>query len=364
MTSGEGGARETRTHVAQPGRCTNTVTGSKHLLEADGKRILLDCGLFQGVKNLQELNWTPLPVDPATIDAVIVKPCPPRPHRLSAAVGARRLPRAHRVTEATASVADIILRDSAYHQNVTPRSSNKRKATKRSPHCRCTTARTPSEPSTCSPPRPFGKEFTLPDGGPVVTFRRGHILGAATVDLVWHGRRIVFSGDLGRYDDPVMLDPEPVPAADYLLIESTYGDRLHERTDPADALAGVIDATVDRRGTVVIPAFAVGRAQTLLYYLYLLRSAGRLPEIPVYLDSPMAINASKLLGSHPPTIGCRRRSTRKCAPWPRTRRTPKNQVISANREPKIVISASGMATGGRVLHHLRHSRPIRATRSC
>ena len=145
--------------------------------------------------------------------------------------------------------------------------------------------------------REFGRQFSVSDDGPTVTFRRaGHILGAATVEVAWQDRRVVFSGDLGRYDDPIMFDPEPVPACDYLVMESTYGDRVHERTDPASALADVVDATVRRGGTVVIPAFAVGRAQTLLYYLWQLREAGRLPEVPVYLDSPMAINASELLG--------------------------------------------------------------------
>ncbi len=358
MTSGEGGARETELTLRSLG-AANTVTGSKHLLEADGKRILLDCGLFQGVKNLRELNWTPLPVDPATIDAVIVS------HAHLDHTG--YLPRLVRdgfrgpivSTEATASVADIILRDSAYLQERDAAFLNKRKATKHSPALPLYDSEDAQRALDLFTTRPFGKEFTLPDGGPVVKFRRaGHILGAATVDLVWHGRRIVFSGDLGRYDDPVMLDPEPVPAADYLLMESTYGDRLHERTDPADALAEVIDATVDRRGTVVIPAFAVGRAQTLLYYLYQLRSAGRLPDIPVYLDSPMAINASKLLGSHPhdhrlpPAV-----YEEMCAMATYTQDAEESKVISANREPKIVISASGMATGGRVLHHLKAFAP-------
>ncbi|HPZ96213.1 MAG TPA: MBL fold metallo-hydrolase, partial [Mycobacterium sp.] len=170
--------------------------------------------------------------------------------------------------------------------------------------------------------------------------------------------RIVFSGDLGRYDDPVMLDPDPVPAADYLVMESTYGDRVHERTDPAEVLAGVVQATVRRGGTVLVPAFAVGRAQTLLYYLWQLRNAGRLPDIPIYLDSPMAINASELLGRFPddhrlpPEVY---QGMRDMASY--TRDAEQSMRISASKDPKIVISASGMATGGRILHHLKAFAP-------
>ena len=360
MASGERRVRESELTLRSLG-AANTVTGSKHLLEADGKRILLDCGLFQGVKNLRELNWTQLPVDAATIDAVIVS------HAHLDHSG--YLPRLVRdgfrgpivSTEATASVADIILRDSAFLQERDAAFLNKRKATKHSPALPLYDSEDARRALDLFTTRPFGQEFGLPGGGPVVMFRRaGHILGAATIDMVWYGLRIVYTGDLGRYDDPLMLDPEPVLAADYLLMESTYGDRVHERADPAQALAEVISATVDRGGTVVIPAFAVGRAQTLLYYLWQLRSNGRLPDIPVYLDSPMAINASNLLRTHqrdhrlPPEV-----YESMCAMATYTREAEESKRISASREPKIVISASGMATGGRILHHLKAFAPDR-----
>ena len=255
----------------------------------------------------------------------------------------------------------IILRDSTFLQERDAAFLNKHKASKHHPALPLYDSEDAKRAIELFTTRPFGQEFGLPGAGPVAMFRRaGHILGAATVDLVWHGRRIVFTGDLGRYDDPLMFDPEPVPAADYLVMESTYGDRLHERADPADALAEVISATVDRGGTVVIPAFAVGRAQTLLYYLWQLRSAGRLPDVPVYLDSPMAINASNLLGTHrldhrlPPEV-----YEDMCAMATYTRDAEQSMKISASREPKIVISASGMATGGRILHHLKAFAPDR-----
>lgn len=342
----------------------STVTGSKHLLESGGRRILVDCGLFQGVKNLRELNWAPLAVDPNSIDAVVVT------HAHLDHTG--YLPRLVREgftgpifsTEATAAVAEIILRDSAYLQERDAAFLNKHKASKHHPALPLYDGDDAQRTMDLFRTHPFGQEFSLWDSGrewaaPRVTFRRaGHILGASTVDVWWQGRRIVFTGDLGRYDDPIMLDPDPVTNADYLVMESTYGDRVHEKTDPAEALAAVVEATVKRGGTLVVPAFAVGRAQTLLYYLWQLRSAGRLPDVPIYLDSPMAINASELLGEfsddHRLGPGVYEGM---CAMASYTRDAEQSMKISASTEPKIVISASGMATGGRILHHLKAFAP-------
>ena len=337
----------------------STVTGSKHLLERGGKRILVDCGLFQGVKNLRELNWAPLAVDPASIDAVVVT------HAHLDHTG--YLPRLVRdgftgpimSTDATAAVAEIILRDSAYLQERDAAFANKHRATKHRPALPLYDSDDARKAMELFVTHPFGQGFSLWDSGPVVTFRRaGHILGASTVEVDWYGRRIVFTGDLGRYNDPVMLDPDPVTAADYLVMESTYGDRLHEKTNPADTLAEIIDMTVHRGGTLVVPAFAVGRAQTLLYYLWQLKAAGRLPDVPIYLDSPMAINASELLGAYrndhrlTPAV-----YEAMCSMATYTREAEQSRAISASTEPKIVISASGMATGGRILHHLKAFAP-------
>jgi len=342
----------------------STVTGSKHLLESGGKRILVDCGLFQGVKNLRELNWAPLAVEPADIDAVVVT------HAHLDHTG--YLPRLVRdgfsgpilSTAGTAAVAEIILRDSAYLQERDAAFLNKHKASKHHPALPLYDSDDARRTMELFTTHPFGQEFSLwgsgqPVTGPTVTFRRaGHILGAATVEVFWAGRRIVFTGDLGRYNDPIMLDPDPVTAADYLVMESTYGDRVHEKTDPAETLAAVVNETVKRGGTLVVPAFAVGRAQTLLYYLWQLRSAGRLPDVPIFLDSPMAINASELLGEfaddHRLAPGVYEGM---CAMANYTRDAEQSMKISASTEPKIVISASGMATGGRILHHLKAFAP-------
>lgn len=337
----------------------STVTGSKHLLEAGDKRILVDCGLFQGVKNLRELNWAALPVEPSSIDAVVIT------HAHLDHTG--YLPRLVREgfsgpivsTDATAAVAGIILRDSASLQERDAEFLNRHKATKHHPALPLYDRDDAEKALELFTTRPFGEASAVFDGGPTVTFRRaGHILGAATVEVMWQGRRIVFTGDLGRYDDPVMYDPEPVTAADYLVTESTYGDRVHERSDPAEVLATIVNATVERGGTVVIPAFAVGRAQTLLYYLWQLRQAGRLADVPVYLDSPMAINVSDLLRTHQhdhrlaPEV-----YEAMCAMAHYTREAEESKRVSASQAPKVVISASGMATGGRILHHLKAFAP-------
>ena len=337
----------------------STVTGSKHLLESGGTRILVDCGLFQGVKNLRELNWEPLAVEPDSIDAVIVT------HAHLDHTG--YLPRLVKQgftgpiisTTSTAAVAEIILRDSAYLQERDAAFLNERKASKHHPALPLYDQLDAQRAMEQFVTHPFGTAFEIPGTGATVTLRRGgHILGASTVEVAWQGRRIVFTGDLGRYDDPIMFDPEPVTSADYLVMESTYGDRVHEKTDAAAVLADVVEETVKRGGTVVVPAFAVGRAQTLLYYLWQLRQAGRLPDVPVYLDSPMAIRASELLGSHvddhrlSPEVYEGMRQMANYSPD-----SDQSRKISASTEPKIIISASGMATGGRILHHLKAFAP-------
>ncbi len=343
----------------RPLGAAGTVTGSKHLLETDGRRILVDCGLFQGVKNLRELNWAPLAVEPESIDAVVIT------HAHLDHTG--YLPRLVRegftgpilCTEATAAVAEIILRDSAYLQERDAAFLNKHKASKHHPALPLYDQQDAQRAMELFVTHPFGEEFELGDTGAKVTFRRaGHILGASTVEVAWSGRRIVFSGDLGRYDDPIMFDPEPPPNADYLVIESTYGDRIHETTDPAAVLAGVVEETVKRGGTVVVPAFAVGRAQTLLYHLWQLRQAGRLPDVPVYLDSPMAIRASELLGSYPRDHRLPSEvyeGMRAMANY--SLDSEQSKKISESTDPKIIVSASGMATGGRILHHLKAFAP-------
>ena len=337
-----------------------TVTGSKHLLTHAGKRILIDCGLFQGLQNLRELNWTPLPVKPSSIDAVVLT----HAHLDHSGYLPKLLRDGFRgnifATDATRDVAELILKDSGYIQEKDAEYANRKGFSEHKPALPLYGLHDAERALERFSSVPFDKAVQLP-GGAMLMFRHaGHILGAATADIEWSGKRIVFSGDLGRYGDPVMLDPELVPEADYIVVESTYGNRIHEPVDPTDLLGSIIERTVQRGGTVVIPAFAVGRAQSLLYHLWKLRSAGRLSKIPIYLDSPMAINATDLLHAH--------RDDHRLAPADcdticgiatYTRDVEGSKAITASPYPKVVISASGMATGGRVLHHLKAFAPDR-----
>lgn len=337
-----------------------TVTGSKHLLTHNGKRILIDCGLFQGLKNLRELNWAPLPIKPSIIDAVVLT----HAHLDHSGYLPKLVKDGFRgnifATDATRDVAELILKDSGYLQEKDAEYANRKGFSKHKPALPLYGIRDAERTLERFSSVPFGKPVQLP-GGATLTFRHaGHILGAATADIHWGGKRIAFSGDLGRYGDPIMHDPAPVSEADYVVIESTYGNRIHEQGDPTEMLGSVIERTVQRGGTVVIPAFAVGRAQSLLYHLWKLRSSGRLSTIPIYLDSPMAISATDLLHAH---RNDHRLSTEDCASVCGiaiyTRDVEASKEITASSFPKVVISASGMATGGRVLHHLKAFAPGR-----
>lgn len=330
-----------------------TVTGSKHLLRHDDTQLLIDCGLFQGLKNLRELNWQSLPVSPAEIDAVVLTHahldhCGYLPRLMVDGFKGRI-----HATPATRDVAELILLDSASLQEKDADFANRKGFSKHQPalplYRTVDVERTMTRFSDVAPHR----EFALP-GDARLTFRRaGHILGASTAQIDIGGMRIAFSGDLGRYDDPVMHDPEPVRQADYIVIESTYGNRRHDTTDPLAALRVVIDRTVQRGGTVVIPAFAVGRAQTLIYLLWKLRQAGELRNVPVYLDSPMATSATELLDRHADEHKLSPREYEAASSAVTyVRDVEESKALSANRYPKVIISASGMATGGRVLHHI------------
>ena len=330
-----------------------TVTGSKHLLTCGDTRLLIDCGLFQGLKNLRELNWQRLPISPGDIDAVVLTHahldhCGYLP-RLVLDGFSGRLHCSH----ATRDVAELILRDSAFLQEKDAELANRKGFSKHSPALPLYRVADIDRTMALFKPAALHEEVTLPGDGRLLLRRAGHILGASTAQIDIGGRRILFSGDLGRYDDPIMHDPESVPEADYVVIESTYGNRHHDTTDPLDALEEVIKRTVQRGGTVVIPAFAVGRAQSLIHSLWQLRRSGRLHNLPVYLDSPMATSASELLQRYPKDHRLGRQDCEAaCESVNYVRDVEESKALSANRYPKVIISASGMATGGRVLHHI------------
>ena len=330
-----------------------TVTGSKHLLTHGDTRILIDCGLFQGMKNLRELNWRRLAVAPDTIDAVVLTHahldhCGYLPRLVLDGFDGKIY-----ATAASRDVAELILLDSAWLQEKDAEFANRKGFSKHKPALplyRVVDAeRTLKQFCTVR----WHREVGLPGGARLQMRRAGHILGAASVQIDIGGKRIVFSGDLGCYGDPVMLNPEPVTEADYIVIESTYGNRQHDTNDPLEALASVIERTVARGGTVVIPAFAVGRAQTLIYQLWRLKQAGRLRNVPVYLDSPMATSATELLHRHNNDHKLTADECQAaCGAVNYVRDVEESKALSSNRYPKVILSASGMASGGRVLHHI------------
>lgn len=335
-----------------------TVTGSKHLIDVDGTRVLVDCGLFQGLKHLRERNWAPLAAPPESIDAVVLTHAHlDHSGYLPKLVGDGFRGVAH-CTEATAALCDILLKDSAEIAEKDAEYANRKGFSKHAPALPLYTRRDAERALEHLKPTPFGAEFEIArDCG--LTFRRaGHILGAATATLKVGEMTLVFSGDLGRYDDSVMPDPEPVAQADYVIVESTYGDRTHAKTNPVAELGDIIERTVRRGGTVVIPAFAVGRVQSLLYHLWLLKRSGRLGATPIFLDSPMAISATELLRAHPEDhkLGAEAIGG-SCAVATYTRDVQASKAITANPMPKVVIAGSGMATGGRVVHHIRTFAP-------
>lgn len=336
-----------------------TVTGSKYLVEHDNDRLLVDCGLFQGYKALRLRNWAKLPVEAASIDAVLLT------HAHLDHSGYLPLLSRHGFhgpvfcSESTAELCAVLLPDSGHLQERDAEYANRHGYSKHKPALPLYTEEDALQALKALRTVPFDAPHALPGGASFRLRRMGHILGAASIELVWGGQRVVFSGDMGRYNDEIMMDPEPVAEADYLLVESTYGDRRHDKTDADDALADIVGKTVHRGGTVVIPAFAVGRAQSVIYRLERLKKSGRLPAaLPIFLDSPMAIDASEIFCRHPQDHRLSRAQCQAFAAGAHyVRSAEESKALTANPIAKVIISASGMATGGRVLHHLKHFAP-------
>lgn len=335
-----------------------TVTGSRYLVEYGGARVLVDCGLFQGYKTLRERNRHAFPVDPGSIDAVVLT----HAHLDHAGYLPRLIREGFKgdvyCTSATRDLCGLLLPDSGrlleeearyaalkgYSKHARPEplytEADARAALR---HLRQVAFDTPT-------PLPGGMSFRF--------LHAGHILGAAQVSVSAGGRTLHFSGDLGRPDDALMPPPDPPPACDVLVCESTYGDRHHPRVDPEAELAGVVRRVAGRGGVIVVPAFAVGRAQHLLLQLARLLERGEIPRIPVYLNSPMATDATSFYRRHPgehrlDEAECRRMT--ELATYVNS--VEQSKALNVSRGPKIIISASGMLTGGRVLHHVEAFGP-------
>ncbi|WP_262267468.1 MBL fold metallo-hydrolase [Microvirga yunnanensis] len=335
-----------------------TVTGSRYLLESGDRRILIDCGLFQGLKQLRLRNWAPFPADPRRISAVILTHAHLDHSGYLPALVRDGFAGKILCSDATKDFCDLLLPDSAHLLEQDAEYANRRGFSKHKPALPLYTTEDAERALTHLTPVSFGTWHELPSGARIRFSRAGHILGAASVACEWGGRRIVFSGDLGRYNDPMMVDPSPIEEADYLVVESTYGNRHHAAEDAQRELGDIIERTVGRGGTIIIPAFAVGRAQTLLYHLERLKAAGRLANVPIFLNSPMAVDASEILCRHVEDQKLSAAECRAaCGIATYVRSVEASKALNENPIPKVIISASGMATGGRVLHHLKRYAP-------
>jgi metallo-beta-lactamase family protein len=341
-----------------------TVTGSKYLFEVDGRRLLVDCGQFQGRKDLRLRNWDALPFRPDTLDAVVLT----HAHIDHSGMLPRLVAQGYRgriyCTPGTLDLCRLVLPDAARIQEEDARQANKHGYSKHRPALPLFTESDAFRAISQLQPLGFDRPIDV-GGGLMLTFiQAGHLLGSAYAHLALpSGRTILFGGDLGRYDRPVLRDPAPVERADVLVLESTYGNRVHPPDDDGEALAQVIRTTLDRRGKVIIPSFAIGRVEELLYWIKRLEDEGRIPVTPVYVDSPMAQEALAFYAQRAheldPEISERGKAVRAFATrrFTVTRSTQESKQLTASSLPSIVISASGMATGGRVLHHLAQALP-------
>lgn len=347
---------------------TGTVTGSKYLLRHADSRILIDCGLFQGLKELRLRNWADMGSLAKELDAIVLT------HAHIDHTG--YLPRLVRqgfrkpvfCTEATRDLLEIMLLDSAHLQEEDAKYANKKGFSKHKPALPLYTIEDAQKAVSLLRGLPYDQEFEAAAGIRAHFLDAGHILGSAFVKAEWQEgsetRSILFSGDLGRSNRPILKNPAKVKDADYLLIESTYGDRLHPEGDPKSEIKRIILETVQRRGVIVIPAFAVGRTQELLYRLRELEDEKAIPVLPVYVDSPMAIKATTVYEKHPQVYD--REATRlsekgvEVMQTTQTIFTPgveESKHINEQDKPCIILSASGMLTGGRILHHLVRRLP-------
>ncbi len=336
-----------------------TVTGSRYLLEVGAQRVLVDCGLFQGYKNLRRRNWQPFPVSPASIDAVFLTHAHLDHSGYLPRLAAEGFDGPVYCSAATRDLCKVLLLDSAKIQTEEAAYRNRHQYSRHPSAEPLYTVedvdRVMKQFKVVKTSSQHSGLFPVSMGNfEAVFYPNGHILGSCFLDVSVSGRHILFSGDMGRPTDLLMRPPELPVYCDYLVVESTYGNRLHDNRDVWDVVSRVVSETAKRGGKLLIPSFAVGRAQVMLYLLTELRRRQRIPQLPIYLDSPMAIRATKIMQKH---CGLHRLSKSACDHLSRevefVETVEESIAINQVRVPCIVLSASGMATGGRVLHHLQ-----------
>ena len=341
-----------------------TVTGSKYLLEHNGVRVLFDCGLFQGLKELRQRNWEEFAVPASSIHAVVLT------HAHLDHVG--YLPRLVAqgfngpvyCTPGTADLARLVLPDSGRIQEEDAKQANKHNYTKHAPALPLYGEDDANRALRLFKTIPYAQRLDVARGVTIEFHNAGHLLGSAHIlATLDNGKRVLFGGDLGRYARPVLPDPANGEAADVLLVESTYGDRDHPVDDNVEALVEVIRDTANRGGKLIIPSFAIGRVEELLYWIKRLEREHRIPVLPVYVDSPMAAQALRFYTSRVAELDADMRpaqrevSTFATARFQVISSPQQSKEITSSRRSAIVISSSGMATGGRVLHHMAAALP-------
>lgn len=343
------------------------VTGSKYLFSYGDDQVLIDCGLFQGLKELRLRNWAPVPIDLARLRAVILT----HAHIDHSGYLPRIVGKGYKgpvfATPGTCDLLGVMLPDAAYLQEEEARYANRKGYSKHSPALPLYTVDDAERSLTLLRPVRMEESVEVIKGVFLDYGRVGHILGAGSVQLSFQRngqkRTLMDSGDLGRYDRPILKDPEPAGTADWLLIESTYGNLLHPKESEAE-LRKVIRETAERRGCLLIPAFAIGRTQDLVYTIRKMEDAGEIPPMPVYVDSPMGIEATEIYSRHTAEhdfemaqLSNHERNPLRSRNMVVARSAEQSKAINNFKGPLIIISASGMVTGGRVLHHLKHRLP-------
>lgn len=330
-----------------------TVTGSKYLVTTERARLLVDCGLFQGLKVLRERNWAPPPVSPGSLDAVVLTHAHLDHSGYLPVLVREGFSGPVRCTPGTAALVHVLLADAAHLQEEDARRANRHHYSRHEPALPLYTSDDVKRALPLLKPTTFDESFDVGDLR-VTLVPVGHILGAASVRIEHAGKVAFFSGDVGRPHDLLMRAPRPFAGADVLIVEGTYGDRLHPKRDPHAELAEIVNTVCGRGGVLMVPAFAIGRSQALLHVLAELTASGTIAKIPTYLNSPMAISATEIFHANPdehrlPPDQC----TAMCNAATYTRTVEESKALNLRSGPMILIAGSGMATGGRILHHLK-----------